>query len=167
MKTIATCDLETDVFVAEKFKSFVFTNSSIEFKSQRLDLGELKLDESGQTTFLLSLPPQMKAPSMLKGILSATVSEPGARSVSAYKRINIHPYPHYIGVRGLMGTGYTKIKEEALFEFVSVDQSGEVAPNRDLDVIVYQLYWNSILRRDNQGRHRYILEKEVIDISSI
>ena len=166
MKTIATCDLETDVFVAEKFKSFVFTNSSIEFKSQRLDLGELKLDESGQATFLLSLPPQMKAPSMLKGILSATVSEPGARSVSAYKRIKIHPYPHYIGVRGLMGTGYAKINEEALFEFVSVDQSGEVAPNRDLDVIVYQLYWNSILRRDNQGQHRYISEKEEIEISA-
>ncbi|HIO47068.1 TPA: hypothetical protein EYN23_06905 [Candidatus Poribacteria bacterium] len=166
MKTTATCDLETDVFVAEKFKSFVFTNSSIEFKKQRLDLGELKLDKNGRASFLLNLPPQMKSPSILKGILSATVSEPGGRAISAYKRIAIHPYLHYIGVRGMTGKGYAKINEETPFEFVSVDQSGEVVPNRDLDVIVYQLYWNSILRRDNQGRYRYISEKQEIEISS-
>ena len=166
MKAIATCDLETDVFVAEKFKSFVFDNSSIKFKSQRLDLGQLKLDVNGKTTFSLSLPQQMKAPSLLQGVLSATVSELGARSVSAYKRVVIHPYLYYIGLRGLMGSGYAKINEEALFEFVSVDQSGEVAPNRDLDVIVYQLHWNSILRRDNQGHYRYVSEKEEIEVSA-
>ena len=118
----------------------------------------MTLDRSkGQ--FTMSLPQSVSAPSALKGIITGTVSEPGGRAVSAYKRIDIHPYNHYVGLKTDF-EGYAQIGQPADILLVSVDQAGQAVVGRNLEIQVFKLQWNSILKRDKQGRYRYQSEKQ-------
>ncbi len=171
-KVIMSCDIEAVAFVGaglnsnSTWNSFTFSNSAMEFQKQRIELGESRTDENGKATYLLKIPTELKSPSSARGILVATVSEPGGRAVSTYKRITIHPYSHYVGIRRA-GEGYAKRGEETNIEYIALDQAGKITAERELALTVYQLHWNSILRRNpRRGGYRYVSEKQAVKIES-
>ena len=161
----AACDIEADIFAPAEWRSFTFNDAEIGFQKQRIDLGETRTDENGQTSYQLKIPTGLKSPSALRGVVVATVSEPGGRAVSAYQRITIHPYTHYPGIRRVLD-GHVKINAETRFEYITLDKAGIPAPGRDLELTIYKFQWNSILRRDTRGRYKYVSEKQGIEVES-
>ena len=161
----AACDIEVDTFAPAEWRSFTFNDAEIGFQKQRIDLGETQTDENGQSTYLLTIPTGLKSPSALRGVLVATVSEPGGRAVSTYQRITIHPYSHYPGIRR-GSEGYAKINAETRFEYIALDKEGTPAAGRDLELTISKLQWNSILRRDSRGRYEYVSAKQGIQVES-
>ena len=105
-KVETSCELEAVPFVkkdtvpgasATQWDSFVFGNTRSNFEKQRIGLGEAKTDAAGKAYYQFTIPETLKAPSLLNGTLTATVSEAGGRSVTASHRVVIHPYSHYVG----------------------------------------------------------------------
>ena len=161
----AACDIEVDTFAPAEWRSFTFNDPEIGFQKQRINLGETQTDEVGQTTYQLTIHTGLKSPSALRGVLVATVSEPGGRAVSAYEGITIHPYSHYPGIRR-SSEGHAKINAETQFEYIILDKEGTPVAGRNLELTIYKLQWNSILRRDSRGRYEYVSEKQGIQIES-
>ena len=165
-KVVVTCDIESEQFSPEKWRSFSFHNQAMKFKKQRLALGESKTDAEGKAIYLLDIPENFSPPSSLRGILTATVSEPGGRAVSAYQRFSIHPYSHYVGIRRA-GEGHAKLDEEVTLEYTAIDKTGVSVVGRTLELTVYKLDWNTIVRQDRDGRYRYISKEQAIKLKTV
>ena len=174
-KTQASCQLQAVPFVvsddalppgtdAAKWRSFVFGNTR-QFESQRIELGEAKTDAEGKARYQFTVPATLKAPSLLNGILTATVSEVGGRAVTASHRVVIHPYSHYVGVRRAT-TGTVKINQPVRFDYVAVDDTMSVTPDRALKLSLYKVHWNTILRQNAAGRYAYVSEPQVTEVKT-
>ena len=174
-KTQASCQLQAVPFVVsddalppgtdvEKWRSFVFGNTR-QFESQRIELGEAKTDAEGKARYQFTVPATLKAPSLLNGILTATVSEVGGRAVTASHRVVIHPYSHYVGVRRAT-TGEVKINQPLRFDYVAVDDTMAVTPGRALKLSLHKIHWNTILRQNAAGRYAYVSEPQMTEVKT-
>ena len=170
-KVQASCQLQAVPFVvsddatdATKWRSFVFGNTR-QFESQRIELGESKTDAEGKARYQFTIPATLKAPSLLNGILTATVSEVGGRAVTASNRVVIHPYSHYAGVRRAT-TGAVKINQPLRFDYVAVDDTMAVTPGRALKLSLHKVHWNTILRQNAAGRYAYVSEPQMTEVKT-
>ena len=150
---------------AAKWRSFVFGNHTKYFENQRIELGETKTDAAGKAAYQFTIPATLKAPSLLNGILTATVSEVGGRAVTASHRVVIHPYSHYAGVRRTT-TGAVNINQPLRFEYVAVDDTMVVTPGRALKLSLHKVHWNTILRQNAAGRYGYVSEPQVTEVKT-
>lgn len=164
-KVEAQCEIKSLPFTSPKYKSYAFGDSKRKFEKKQIKLGEAKLDTAGKHQFELEIPDPIKPPSALRGVIMATVSESGGRAVSAYKGIDIHPYPLYIGLRR-DGEGYAEIGKEVVFQYVVVDPDGNQIKPDALRVAIYKVIWHSILKRDSRGHYRYVSERSEEEITS-
>ena len=149
---------------ATKWRSFVFGNTR-QFESQRIELGEAKTDTAGKALYQFTIPATLKAPSLLNGILTATVSEIGGRAVTASHRIVIHPYSHYVGIRRAT-TGVVKINQPLRFNYVAVNDAMAAAPGRALKLSLHKVHWNTILRQNAAGRYEYVSEPQTTEVKT-
>ena len=170
-KVQASCQLRAVPFVvsddatdATKWRSFVFGNTR-QFESQRIELGEAKTDAEGKAGYQFTIPATLKAPSLLNGILTATVSEVGGRAVTASNRVVIHPYSHYAGVRRAT-TGAVKINQPLRFDYVAVDDTMAITPGRALKLSLHKVHWNTILRQNAAGRYQYVSEPQMTEVKT-
>lgn len=164
-KVTASYMLETVPYVpTEKWRSFHFS-STIPFEKQRITLEETKTDAEGKVHYKFVLPDTVKAPSQLNGVLTATVSEPGGRAVTASHRVIVHPYSHYVGLK-MSKTGVIKPNEKVSLNYIAVDKNGNVVADRDLTLTVYKVHWNTILRRNAQGRYEYVSDDQITSLES-
>lgn len=164
-RTEAVCEIQEIAFQPDKYRSYNFSDDQKTFEKLELKLGEGVLDAEGKFQFALELPENLHPVSSLRGVLSATVIEPGGRAVSAYKGLDIHPYPFYIGLRPQQ-EGYAEVGKASRFEFVVVDPAGNLRETRGLVVNVFNIVWHSLLKRDDQGQYRYISEFTENEIQS-
>jgi len=156
----AKSSIVSSQFSPAKWRSFTFNDDDKAFGDMRSELGKATLDEAGKHQFLLKIPAGISPPSSLRGIISATVLEPGGRAVTGYKNIDIHPYSHYAGLRKNK-EGYADIGKPMEVDFVVVDQEGEAAAGRTCQVSCYRITWQSILRRESGRRgYRYVSERQ-------
>ena len=174
-KVEASCELEALPFVkkdtapsasATQWDSFVFGNTRSNFEKQRIGLGEAKTDAAGKAHYQFTIPETLKAPSLLNGTLTATVSEAGGRSVTASHRIVIHPYSHYVGLRRTT-TGDVKINQPLRFDYIAVNNAMAVASGRDLKLSLHKVHWNTILRQNNAGRYEYVSEPQTTEVETV
>ena len=174
-KVQASCQLVAVPFVvsdenlppdteATKWRSFVFGNTR-QFESQRIELGEAKTDAEGKALYQFTIPATLKAPSLLNGILTATVSEIGGRAVTASHRVVIHPYSHYVGIRRAT-TGVVKINQPLRFDYVAVNDAMAAAPGRALKLSLHKVHWNTILRQNAAGRYEYVSEPQTTEVKT-
>ncbi len=155
----ADIEIESLAFSPARWKSFTFEDDKKTFTKIRTDLGDQVLDDNGHYKYSFEIPEPLEAPSSLRGIISATVLEPGGRGVSAYRAVVIHPYEAYVGLRPAKA-GYAEPNQKTEIEFVVVDPEGEAIANRNVAITFYHVYWHSILKKiDAQGRYRYVSEK--------
>ena len=173
-KVEASCELEAVPFVKKdtlpgtdttQWSSFVFGNVHSNFEKQRIGLGEAKTDTAGKAHYQFTIPATLKAPSLLNGVLTATVSETGGRAVTASHRVVIHPYSHYVGLRRTT-TGDVKINKPLRFDYISVNNAMEVAPGRSLKLSLHKVYWNTILRQNSAGRYEYVSEAQTTEVET-
>ena len=149
---------------ATKWRSFVFGNTR-QFESQRIELGEAKTDTEGKARYQFTIPATLKAPSLLNGILTATVSEIGGRAVTASHRVVIHPYSHYVGIRRAT-TGVVKINQPVRFDYVAVNDAMAATPGRALKLSLHKVHWNTILRQNAAGRYEYVSEPQTTEVKT-
>ena len=172
-KVEASCELEAVSFVnsavnakATQWNSFVFGNARSNFEKQRIGLGEITTDAAGKAHYQFTIPETLKAPSLLNGTLTATVSEAGGRSVTASHRVVIHPYSHYVGLRRTQ-TGDVKINQPLRFDYIAVNDVMAVAPGRDLKLSLHKVHWNTILRQNGAGRYKYVSEAQTTEVKTV
>ncbi len=144
--------------------AFVFGNSR-QFEGQRIELGETKTDAEGKAYYQFTVPEMLKAPSLLNGILTCSVSEIGGRAVTAAHRIVIHPYSHYAGIRRAT-TGAVKINQPLRFDYIAVDNTMAAVSGRPLKLSLHKVHWNTILRRNSTGRYEYVSEPQTTEVKS-
>ena len=168
------CELEAVPFVkkdtlpgidATLWRSFVFGKVHSNFEKQRIGLGEAKTDAAGKAYYQFMIPETLKAPSLLNGVLTATVSETGGRAVTASHRVVIHPYSHYVGLRRTT-TGDVKINKPLRFDYIAVNNAMAVAPGRSLKLSLHKVHWNTILRQNSAGRYEYISEPQTTEVET-
>lgn len=173
-KVQAACVLEAGPFVmdnmlqdtdAKKWSSFVFGNAHSNFEKQRIELGEAKTDAAGKADYQFTVPATLKAPSLLNGVLTATVSEVGGRAVTATRRVVIHPYSHYVGLRQTM-TGAVKINEPLRFDYIAINDAMTAAPGRALKLSLHKVHWNTILRQNASGRYAYVSDRQTTEVET-
>lgn len=164
-KVTASYTLEAAPYVPiEKWRSFHFS-SSISFEKQRIALEDSITGEDGKAIYKFKLPESVRAPSQLNGVLAATVNEPGGRAVSASHRVVIHPYSHYVGLKR-SNTGTVQRNQAVSFNYISVDKDGNAITDRDLVLTVKKVHWNTILRRNSQGRYEYVSDSQTTNIET-
>jgi len=160
----ADIEIESLQFSPPQWKNFTFQDDKKSFAKIRQELGDQTLDENGMYQYHYQIPQNLDAPSSLRGIISATVLEPGGRGVSAYQSVIIYPYETYVGLRKAK-EGYAEPNQKTDIEFIVVDTEGEPVPNRSLEIKFYRVYWHSILKKvDAQGRYRYVSEEAEVPV---
>ncbi len=164
-KVTASYTLQSVPFIpTEKWRSFHFS-STMPFEKQRITLEDKKTDVDGKARYTFQLPNAVKAPSQLNGVLTATVSEPGGRAVTASHHVAIHPYSHYVGIKRT-SSGVIKRNQDVSFNYIATDKNGNIADGRDLVITVYKVHWNTIMRRNAQGRYEYISDDQITSLES-
>ena len=164
-KVKAAYALEAVPYVpTDKWRSFHFA-SAIPFEKQRITLEETKTDAEGKVQYKILLPETVKAPSQLNAVLTATVSEPGGRAVTAAHRVVVHPYSHYIGIKR-SSSGRIKRNQDVSFNYIALDKNGNAIAGRDLGLTVYKVHWNTILRRNARGRYEYVSDDQLTTLES-
>jgi uncharacterized protein YfaS (alpha-2-macroglobulin family) len=119
--------LEAASFSPRGFESFVFEDASRTFAAQ--DVFESKgdtLDARGRHAYAVTLPEGLRPPASLQAVVTARVSESGGRGVAAQRRLAVHPYPYYLGLRR-KGDGAPAPHEKVTFEYVAVAPPEEAA----------------------------------------
>ena len=172
-KVEVSCELEAVSFVnsavnasATQWNSFVFGNARSNFEKQRIGLGEAKTDAGGKASYQFTIPETLKAPSLLNGTLTATVSEVGGRAVTASHSVVIHPYSHYVGLRRTK-TGDVKINQPLRFDYIAVNNTMAIAPGRALKLSLHKVHWNTILRQNGAGRYKYVSEPQTTEVETV
>ncbi len=150
--------IESSQFTSPQWKTFIFSNDSRSITNIVNNLGSFKLDENGKFDTTYNLPVDIYPPSSLRGIVSATVHESGGRTVTGYKSVAIHPYTHYVGLRQVK-EDYAEINKPKEFEFVVLDQNGQITPGKQCEVRCYRITWQSILK-SSDGRINYVSERQ-------
>ncbi len=149
---------------AEKWRSFHFS-STARFEKQRMNLKETKTNNEGKVIYQVMLPEKVKAPSLLNGIFTASVNEPGGRAVTASQRAIIHPYSHYVGIKR-PNDGAINRNQEVTIDYIAVDKNGNSVAGRDLLLTVYKVRWNTILRRNSRGQSQYVSNPQKTTLES-
>ncbi len=119
----------------EKWRTFNFYDATRTFSHQRVQLDTAVTDIDGKVEYQFTLPEDLKPPSALNANISTTVQELGGRAVSASKRLTVHPYSHYVGIKRTK-TGTVKRNEETTFNYIVIDPEGNVDAGRTLKVTI-------------------------------
>lgn len=163
-----TCSLKAVDFEPKEYKDYVFGDITKEFSTRTLTLSEKISDDNGEADFELNIPEGLLPPSSLNASISATVKELGGRAVTS--RINrfIDPYPYYVGLQKEV-EGYASLNRKTRFNYVVVSPEGKKIETPKLEVTISKVLWNYTLKKDENGRYRYISEnrEEVILEDSI
>ena len=151
--------LEAADFTPPAYASYRFGDPSRSFTAKTEELGEGRLDAEGQAIFTYRFPHGLTPPAKLNAIIQGTVIEDGGRAVSNYQAVTFHPYANYIGVKALSGN-YCELGKPFTLKYVVLDREGKPSAPAQLTAEVYHLTWNTIYRRDADGRYRYVSEEE-------
>jgi uncharacterized protein YfaS (alpha-2-macroglobulin family) len=152
--------LEPVSFSPQGYASFTFGDSERSFSVQEQELGESKLDNDGLATFTYTYPKGLTPPGKLRSIFHATVIEDGGRAVSSYQVADLHCYDRYIGVKSATGDNYCNLNQTYRVKYVVLNPEGQPFEKAELNVEVFRIRWNSIYRRNAEGKYEYVSEQE-------
>ena len=97
-------------------------------------------------------------------MITARVQEQGGRGVTARTRIDLDPYPYYVGLRR-PGGGYPDVGEEVSFDWVTVAPDGADHPSGEMEAELVLDRWQTVLRRTPAGNFRYESIKESVTVA--
>jgi len=148
-------------FRADRFADFRFGDAEKAAAPTSKGLGAGRLDRDGKAVFRTTFGSLGQPPAMVRGMLAATVMEQGGRTVSAFRAVELHPYPFYIGLRAddvqAMLPG-----QEAFVALVLANPDGSpLQEARSLSVTLSTVDWSTVLVEDGQGRFRYRSERRL------
>ena len=146
--------LEPTPFRPDGYAGFRFANDERRFDALDVFRRQAKLDEAGRIRLETELPQGLLPASSLTAVITARVQEQGGRGVSARRRLAVHPFPYYVGLRRA-GDGHAEPNEAIRFEYVAVSKDGDETKSGALRAEVYVDRWNTVLRRTAHGTYKY------------
>ena len=146
--------LRPTVFASPEYPDHVFHNPSRKLEPREVYAAQDRLDESGIRSFSFEIPPGLKAPSSLEAVVTARVQEPGGRGVTALKRVVVHPYPYYLGLRKVEDS-HAQPGQSVRLEYVALDPQGNPKRSGNLRVEFFRDRWHTVLRETSSGNYRY------------
>lgn len=151
-------ELEAFPFSPEGYQTFTFGNKERTFTPVTHTFEDASLNSDGDIRLRYVVPEDLTPPASLRGVIEASVLEPGGRGVTAYHGVIVHPYDSYIGVRQRQ-EGYATPNQPFTFDVVALNSNGTTLSGRALQVSLHHVYWNTIWRRTDSGRYRYVSEQ--------
>ncbi|HYN23406.1 MAG TPA: MG2 domain-containing protein, partial [Thermoanaerobaculia bacterium] len=159
--------LVDSTFSAKGFEEFTFRNWERKLEPREVLDTTGQLDEEGRAQFTVTMPEKSPVPSSLEAVLTARVQEQGGRGVAALTRMQVHPYPYYIGLRRLGAEeDYPEPKKPVDFEYVAVSPDGKALPSGYLRADFFEDRYNTVLRRISGGGYRYESTREAVLLDS-
>ncbi len=148
--------LKDSTFAAKGFEAYTFRNSERKMDDNEVLETTGQLNEEGRTEFKVTMPEKSPVPSSLEAVITARVQEQGGRGVAALTRMQVDPYPYYIGLRQLGDDqGWPEPKKPVSFEYVAVSPDGKAAASGPLRADFFEDRYNTVLRRVPGGGYRY------------
>jgi uncharacterized protein YfaS (alpha-2-macroglobulin family) len=141
-------------FTAKGFEDYVFGNPEAPFAQQEVFAEDAVLDDAGRAEFTIAIPDGLTPPAALEAVIYGRVSETGGRGVTARKRVAVHPYPYYLGMRSLEKKGFDPGKAMR-FDFVAVGPDGAACAHGPLSARLYRDRWRTVVRLAPSGGYRY------------
>ncbi len=151
-------------FKHDKWPDCVFGDSRRPFSAIRKKEGRRTLNSEGCMVYARPVPRGLRPPSMIRATFSATVTEPGGRGVTAYARCDVDVYPFYLG----LNNPPTRLPAGRPVDMEVVAVNSDGSPHRAakrLSVRFEKLTWTSILRKNSDGRYRYVSEEHATTVA--
>ncbi|HWM91689.1 MAG TPA: MG2 domain-containing protein [Thermoanaerobaculia bacterium] len=159
--------LMDSTFTAKGFEAYSFRNDERKMMAREVLETTGKLNEEGRSEFRVTMPEKSPVPSSLEAVLTARVQEQGGRGVAALTRLQVHPYPYYIGLRQLGNEeGWPEPKKPVELEYVAVSPEGKAVPSGYLRADFFEDRYNTVLRRTSGGGYRYESTREAVLLES-
>jgi uncharacterized protein YfaS (alpha-2-macroglobulin family) len=162
--------LVDSTFAPKGYETFSFRNEDRKLEDNEiLSVVDGKLDQEGRSSFEAEMPAGAPVPSSLEAVITARVQEQGGRGVAALNRIQVHPYPYYLGLRktgGAQGEGFADPGKPTGFEYVSVSPDGKEVPSGGLRADLFEDRWNTVLRKSASGTWQYETTRDPVLIAS-
>lgn len=137
-------------FSPKGFEDYSFGDPGKSFEPLPLLATEGRLDADGRASFDVSIPQDLAPPLALWAEFTGRVREQGGRGVTARKRIPVHAYTLYPGIKR-PGSMELSPRKQAVFEFVTVSPEGERTAHPELVATLFQDQWQTVMRRTQSG----------------
>ena len=163
-------DLVENPFLPKGYEGYVFTNPDRKYDSKEIFRAEGYLDTEGLKKFSVKIPEGLRPASSLQAQISARVQETGGRGVNALRRVNVDPYPYYLGLKRKTPDEYAEPGKEVEFEYVALAPKGEgteEVKTGELKAEFYKDVWNTVLRRTSSGNYDYESKRDSVLINSM
>ena len=163
LKATGAATFQPAPFAPTNWPDWTFGDAEKAFASVYQNLGARILDENGHAEFEAESRAAWRPPAALRMVQQATVVETGGRAVSAYGSALLDPYPFYVGLKTAW-EGSVRAGETQRVAVVEVQPDGTpVAEGRPLVLTLSRVTWNSVLRRNSEGRYEWKSERQVVD----
>lgn len=151
-------------FAPAQWPEWRFGDAEKAFAPVYRPLGTKTLDAEGGADFEAESQRAWRPPAALQMVQQATVMEASGRSVTAYATSLLDPYPFYVGLKPAWD-GAVRAEQTQRVAVVEVAPDGSpVATNKPLVMTLSRVSWNSVLRRNNDGRYEWKSERQVVEI---
>ena len=163
-------DLVENPFLPEGYDGYVFTNPDRKYDSKEIFRSEGYLDAEGVKKFTVKIPEGLRPASSLQAQISARVQETGGRGVNSLRRVNVDPYPYYLGLKRKTPDEYAEPGKEIEFEYVALSPKGEgteEVKTGGLKAEFYKDVWNTVLRRTSTGNYNYESKRDSVLLNSM
>ncbi len=160
--------LVDSTFAPKGFEAFTFRNGDRTLEDNEILSETGTLDEEGRASFEVEMPAGAPVPSSLEAVVTARVQEQGGRGVAALNRLQVHPYPYYLGLRRAGGgeEGFADPGKPAGFEYVAVSPEGKEVSSNALRADLFEDRWNTVLRKGSNGNWQYETTRDPVLVSS-
>jgi alpha-2-macroglobulin len=151
-----TATLQPIRFHSQTYPDYVF-GKSLKTGSVELKTVKGQLDENGKTTLQLILPDTLASP-LYKVHMTATITEPGSRSVSANTTTILDAWDRHIGLKSASGKVVT-LGESVEVSWVTVKGNNEPSAPDQLEVSLLTVEYENFLKEVNKRRIWKSIEK--------
>ena len=164
LKATGAATFKSAPFAPSNWPDWRFGDDEKAFAPVYRNLGTKTLDENGAAAFEAESRAAWRPPAALQLVAQATVLEAGGRAVTAYGTALLDPYPFYVGLKAAW-EGAVRAGETQRVAVVEVAPDGApVATGQPLVLTLSRVTWNSVLRRNSNGRYEWKSERQVVEL---
>jgi len=137
-------------FAPKGFEAYSFGDPGRTFEPLALLSTEERLGKDGRAAFSVDIPQDLRPPLALWAEFTGRVREQGGRGVTARKRIPVHAYALYPGIKR-PDSMELEPRKAAVFEFVTVNPEGQRVKHPELVATLFQDQWQTVMRKTQSG----------------
>lgn len=140
------------------YEKYNFNNPATKFTAGTTEVFDGKLNESGDVTFNMPVPPAENAPGMLNANITCRVFEPGGDASIFSQSVPFSPYSSYVGIcfNQKETQRYLYTDEDHVFDVVTVNPEGKPVSRQGLEYKIYRIGWSWWWENQDESFESYI-----------